>query len=147
MIKDHKIDIPVVLNRLPGLPAVFGRFDAVAAAYLFGSLCTEHYQPLSDVDIAVLLTPDTSPKQSWELWSRIHAALSTALNTEEIDLTILNNAPLTFRYQVLHCRRLLYERDAALRIDFETTTLLQYLDFQPMKDALDKAMLKRLAGS
>jgi hypothetical protein len=56
---------------------------------------------------------------------------SDALKTDEIDLVVLNNAPLTLQFQILCGRELLFCRAEKERRLFEVKVLREYWDNQP----------------
>lgn len=59
----------------------------------------------------------------------------------EVDLRILNTAPVEFRYEVVKTGRVVFARDESLRIAFETDVLSKYLDLKPLYDRMDRALL------
>lgn len=72
----------------------------------------------------------------------LHAA--QVLGTGEIDLVNLNQAPLRFQYNVIKDKRVLFCSDEKERIDFETRTIMDYLDFAPVRHAFNQEFLKTL---
>ena len=70
----------------------------VLFAYLFGSLAKGNITPLSDIDIAVYLAEKSGHIQSK---MDILASIADILLTDEIDLVVLNNAPLTLKAKIL----------------------------------------------
>lgn len=61
----------------------------VVVAYLFGSIARDQANPLSDVDIAVLLEPGLSAEESTEHQLRLLVALDDLVE-REVQVTILN---------------------------------------------------------
>ena len=72
------------------LEPVFARYPVVAA-YLFGSQASGATTPLSDVDIAVLLAPDTPSPGSVQ--AALISDLMLMLRRSDIDVVVLNAAP------------------------------------------------------
>jgi len=66
-------------------------------AYLFGSFARGSTSPLSDLDIAVYLAGAELADKRME----ILGDLIDIFKTDEIDLVILNTAPLTLRMNIL----------------------------------------------
>jgi hypothetical protein len=51
-----------------------------------------------------------------------------------IDLVVLETQGPIFRHRVLSEGRCIYEADRDRRVDFESTTYVEYLDFRPTWD-------------
>jgi len=108
-------------------------------AYLFGSLARGTAGPLSDVDVAVLFDRRCdAPGEHGELQD----ALSRALGSDRIDLVRLDMAPPPLRYRIIRDGRLIMCRDHGVRQGFETATVMQYLDFKPLRDQAFDLMRK-----
>lgn len=116
----------------------------IVAAYLFGSLAQGRATSRSDVDVAVLLTnvPGVLADE-WDRRLRLMDALRRFAD-REIDVVILNNAPLVLQDQVLRYGRRLYERDRAARVDFEVRAGQAYADAAPVFDFFTQAMFAEL---
>ncbi len=97
----------------------------VQAVYLFGTHCTEHERPASDVDIAVLL-PAEEAKQSGSLtWSGLHVALEQLLG-KDVDLINLRRAPTVLQKEVVYGGRRVLCADPDTVDQFETLVLSFY---------------------
>ncbi len=95
-------------------------------AYLFGGLARHDLLPLSDVDIAVYLrTSGDMLHEKLELLGD----LIDALGTDEVDLVILNTAPLPLIARILTCDLILLDRDPFFRHAYESLALRKYFDF------------------
>jgi predicted nucleotidyltransferase len=102
MIKTYPISSQIS-ERLPSVEAYLGRRKDVVFAYLFGSFATGKVHPLSDLDIAVYLDGlDISEKRL-----EILGHLAGIFKTDEIDLVVLNTAPLTLKMKILQFRRVM----------------------------------------
>lgn len=108
----------------------------VSFAYLFGTLSKGQGTPLSDVDIAVFLS--SSAKKA-ENKLEILGDLSDHLNTDEVDLVVLNTTSLPLRMRVLKSGKVIADNNPFKRHDFESLTIRQYLDFA----IKEKAILER----
>ncbi len=95
-------------------------------AYLFGSLARRTSSPLSDVDIAVYLE-DTCNLINEKL--ELIGSLMGQLEMDEIDVVVLNNAPLPLIARVLERNEILIDREPFRRQAFESLVLRQYFDF------------------
>ena len=119
----------------------------IVALYCFGSYAHGRVGPLSDVDLAVLLDQNIPPGRYFNKRLRLHSLIARIIKTDEVDLVILNSAPLLLVHRVLKGGRLLYEREPAKRIAFEVKAIREYLDFVPVLERCQEATLNRiLAG-
>lgn len=112
--------------RLDVLPGVLAGYPEVVFVYLFGSLAEGRRAPLSDADIAVFLREKEDAEVCRE---RLLAAAIECLGTEEIDLVVLNGAPISLLGRVLQTRRVLLDNDPFARHRFESRAIREYLDF------------------
>lgn len=132
MIKNHKLPgnilslIPKAADDLSGMPEVL-------FAYLFGGLSKESPRPLSDVDIAVYLHPDSDPTGSK---LDILGRLSSILATDEIDLVILNTAPLPLAIRIIKDKKLLVDNKPFARHAFESLIMRKYFDFSFLEQGI-----------
>ena len=102
----------------------------VLAVYLFGSRARGNSHSHSDIDIAVLLAK--SPGSTLDgLCLDLEADLERYLETE-VDLLVLNNAPVDLIHRVLRDDRLLLDRDPSARIRFEVKVRNEYFDIEPV---------------
>jgi len=97
-------------------------------AYVFGSQVAGKKGPISDYDIAVLFS---EPHQSVPRYELAHE-LSQVLKTNQVDLIVLNNAPIELRYAVISSGILAYEANVETRVEYEALTLSLYGDFLPV---------------
>jgi len=116
----------------------------VRLAYLFGSYGRGTANALSDVDVAVLMAGHLSSREQGRARVRLMADLMAALGREDVDLVILNQAPLLLRHRVLRDGRLLFAADERERVHFTADTYQRYLDHRYMYDVLDEAMFRRI---
>lgn len=111
---------------------VLDQFPEVAAAYLYGSAASGRTLPLSDLDLAIVLSQGAArndPLLAERIAGRLAGALSTSV---EIDAHVADDLPLPVRGRVVTEGVLLYERDPARRVEFETSTRRLYFDFLPL---------------
>ncbi|MGQ9547240.1 MAG: type VII toxin-antitoxin system MntA family adenylyltransferase antitoxin [Roseiflexus sp.] len=120
-----------------------GALDNVVLAYLFGSHARGQGGPLSDVDIAVLLRDGVPEGEAFEKRLLLMAEIGYQLGRDVVDLLILNYSPLALAYRVLRDGILLYCRDEAKRIAFAAQTVSMYLDFKPILERHERAILER----
>lgn len=134
-----------VLSCVPMLHSYFASLDQVLIAYLFGSHARNQAGPESDVDIAVLLHEPIDDDDCFAMRLNMIADVSDVLKYQEIDVIILNQASLVLRYHVVHDGLVLYCRDEQTRIMFTSRCVMEYLDFKPMLERQQRAILKRLS--
>lgn len=116
---------------LEKLKAIFRDYPYIAAVYIFGSHATGKAGPMSDVDIAVLLTQN-APKGRELIHKMDYLAYRIeALQAREVDLIELNNQGLIFQHNVLRTGKLIYDADPAFRIEFTVKVISNYCDFEP----------------
>jgi uncharacterized protein YutE (UPF0331/DUF86 family) len=72
--------------------------------------------------------------------------LSKALETEGLDVVILNQASLLQRAQVIRSWSLLFQRDHKRRVQWEARAVMEYLEFQKYDDIQSKALAERTKG-
>nr|WP_277999024.1 nucleotidyltransferase domain-containing protein [Moorella sulfitireducens] len=98
----------------------------IAFAYLHGSFLEEG--PFRDIDLAVYLCKKAPGDADFLYEIRLEDDIR-ALIPYPVDVRILNNAPLSFRYSVLKNGRLLLENAPDIRADFQEYVLDRYFDF------------------
>jgi hypothetical protein len=115
-----------ILELLPGAAAYLEDHPKTLFAYLFGSLARGIALPLSDVDIAVYLADNLFVKEDkLEILGR----LIDLLQTDEIDLVILNTASLPMIFSALKNKRIIVDKDPFARHAFESLAMRKYFDF------------------
>lgn len=100
----------------------------IALAVLHGSF--EQGLTYRDIDVAIWLIPDRIPpserfRYALDLSVQLHLELGCP-----VDVRVLNEAPLAFRYHALQGRPLVVRDDAFLD-ELRARTWDDYLDFQP----------------
>lgn len=125
MIKFEKIPAGIAA-RIPALITVMDADGRIIFAYLFGGLARGEQKPLSDVDIAVFLTgTDGLAEYKLDLFDR----LTDTLGTSELDLVILNTAPVSIAGRVLQNKETLVDKEPFRRHAYESVTLRKFFDF------------------
>jgi uncharacterized protein YutE (UPF0331/DUF86 family)/predicted nucleotidyltransferase len=119
----------------------------VNAAYLAGSLSTRtSFGHLTDVDIAILLMEQIKSDQFLDYQLYFFSELAKRLESDSIDVVILNQASLLLKLQVIKYGQILFSRDEKLRVSFETKAIMDYLDFKNFDDIQNQALSRRLYG-
>lgn len=119
----------------------------VNAAYLAGSLSNRtSFGHLSDVDIAILLMDQIKTDQFLDYQLYFFSELAKRLESDNLDVVILNQASLLLKLQVIKYGQILFSRDEKQRISFETKAVMDYLDFKKFDDLQNQALSRRLYG-
>ncbi len=117
----------------------------VDAAYLSGSLASRAaFGEMSDVDIAILLADQITSDRFLDFQLYFLSELAKRLESDALDVVILNQASLLLRLQVVKYGQILYSRDEKKRGQFEAQTVIAYLDFRQMDDLQNQALARRL---
>ncbi len=120
----HLINID---HEMDALVNYFRTDRRLEAAYIFGSYGTEHQTPLSDVDLALLVTQGVTISLNDEL--RLGAEITAITGEEDIDLVILNKVPVTLQYRVISTGKLIYRKDDSQLADFIEKVLKFHGDY------------------
>jgi predicted nucleotidyltransferase len=117
---------------LEKLKEIFKDYPYIASAYLFGSYASGKVNPMSDLDIAILLKDNASKgRELIHKMDYMAYGIEKALQTKEVDLIELNNKGLIFQYNVLRTGKLIYDADPLFRRNFVTRLITTYCDFEP----------------
>ena len=124
------------------LRRVFSR-QPVIAAYLFGSQVTGSTTALSDVDIAVLLRPDTPSRGLVQ--AELISDLMLVFGRSDVDVVLLHDASPLVKQRAISSGKLIYCVDDSARVRFEVATRRDYVETQHLRDVQDAAFLARYA--
>lgn len=153
------------------LPAVLDKHP-IAAAYVYGSVARGTLLPTSDLDLAPISEPmKRTPYDRLRLELQIQREIEDALHgtagttheaativygavdkTEDhtgsdlpqVEIRIINTAPLTVRGCILQEGILVYEANHQVRVEFEVATRKRYFDFAPIEKRLRDSLLHRV---
>jgi len=131
-----------IMELIPKAQRILDENPRVIFAYLFGGLAKGRITPISDIDIAVYLKDIKDEIDVFNIKLELLTSLSEVLNTEEIDIVILNNTPLPLKAKIIQNKKVLVDKDPNLRYSFESLTLREYFDFS----IKEKAILYRRFG-
>jgi predicted nucleotidyltransferase len=127
----------------PNLELYFSKQENVVLACLFGSQARGTANALSDVDVAVLLEGHPDSEQCFEARLKLIGDLMGLLHTNDVDILILNQAPPALRFRVLRDGVSLFCRDRDRMIDFRVRTVNEYLDFKPILERHERAIIDK----
>jgi predicted nucleotidyltransferase len=134
MFKNKKLP-ENILDFLPQVVDFLKNRQKVVFSYLFGSLAQDKVLPLSDIDIAIYLKEGVDlDKEKMSILQN----LIDLLGTEEIDLVLLNTAPLTLKARIVENKKILVDKEPFLRHSFESLVLREYFDFSKKEEQIFK---------
>ena len=112
----------------------------VAFALVFGSRARGTAHAASDIDVALDFARGRRPGayEIGAIVSRLEAAAG-----QSVDVIVLDDAPPGLAYRVFRDGVTVFVRDRSALVERKTRAILQYLDFQPVEEALSKAVLAR----
>jgi predicted nucleotidyltransferase len=133
-------EIPQVLDDLvQNLAAWAVGQAAIDALYLFGSQAEGRARAHSDVDIAVLTGRDVAKEHLWRLEDRWAAAWPG-----QIDLHVLNLAPIPAQFEVITRGQRLWQRSLERVAEYESWVRRRYWDLEPRLERDWQAFVARI---
>ena len=121
-----------IMFRMSDVRKALAEDDNIVFAYLFGGLAAGRANPLSDVDIAVYVR-DVGNLADYKLG--LFDKLTRALGTAELDLVVLNSAPVSIAGRILQNKQLLADKEPFTRHAYESVTLREFFDFRIKEEA------------
>jgi hypothetical protein len=132
MIKYERLPVDIRL-RLDGIKKILIEDENIIFAYLFGGLAKGDIYPLSDIDLAVYLK-HTNELAAYKL--QLFNEITDVIGTSEMDLIILNTAPISLTGRILQKREVLVDKGPFSRHAFESLKLREFFDFRMKEDSL-----------
>jgi predicted nucleotidyltransferase len=105
----------------------------VCFAYLFGGLAKGRPSPISDIDIAIYLTEDADIIESR---LEILENLADVLNTDAIDLIVLNHASLSLSMNILKNNKILVDKKPSVRHVYQSLIMRKYFDYHYLESEI-----------
>ena len=121
------------------LSNVLAEREEILEAYLFGSHARGRARPDSDVDVAVCIDEARADDGYWGYRAELTTALMVALGTNDVDVVVLNDAPILLYHRVLRDGVRLHSRDLRATTRRAGQVLSYYFDFLPQLDKMDAA--------
>jgi predicted nucleotidyltransferase len=142
MIREgHKLP-PDIETRIPALLDRITKEPGMVALYAFGSLASGNLKPLSDLDFGILISREFDTHERFDVYLDLIGTFTQELGIHEVDLVMMNDAPVQFSHNIVKCGNLIHCWDKAGLVDFIEKTNKLYLDFRFFRDAFDAAYLK-----
>jgi predicted nucleotidyltransferase len=110
----------------------------VKLAVLFGSTARGQARKGSDVDLALLVDPDTPDARRKALIELERAA------GRAVDPVYLNEAPPLLRFEISRDGVLFLEREEGLWTDFRVKAMVDWWDWAPYAKRIEEASIRRL---
>lgn len=108
------------------LKEVFSKFDTIKVVYLFGSYACNKDNKLSDIDLGLLL--DDNYDKNIKLSILADLAKNNLCN---VDLVLLNEAPLMLKFEIVKHNNIIYKRQDFDSAGYFSIIVRKYLDFEP----------------
>lgn len=115
----------------------------VVLLYLHGAHARGTQGPLSDIDLAVLLEPETAGDAQGLL--ALLGKLAAACGRDDVDVVILNRAGPIIKDRVVRDGRLIFAASERARLRFEASAIKEALDFRHFSRLYDDALFAQLA--
>jgi uncharacterized protein len=145
MIKEGKLPSDI-LEKLDSLPCKISNNKDIVAFIVFGSAATGKLQPLSDIDLAVLLDAEMDKRQLFDKELELRSEISQILGSEEFDLVNMNLAPARFVHNILSEGKLLFCKNQLVLADFIEKNSREYLDFKYYREEFDRTFRELLTA-
>ncbi len=111
------------------LPDILVGLNKISLVYLFGSRIERHLGPMSDYDLGVLIDRGADAGQ---VHARLTHELVRALQTDRVDVVVLNRALIELAYTIIAQGKVLYQRNVAARVEYEAQVMNRYGDYLPV---------------
>jgi len=115
----------------------------ILCVYLFGSIVSGKQNKFSDVDIAILFDDSVRQEEYSQSGLSLIDALSAVLD-KNVDVVILNNANSFLKFRIIKTGIRVYERPNRGSRLFEARSVIEYFDFLPIREMLEKALINNI---
>lgn len=114
---------------------------AAELAYIFGSILKE--DDFRDIDVAILVNKNLKPYEQLQLEAKLGKELERAIkHQKEVDVKILNFAPISFQYEVIRTGKPIFVKDKKIKVRYECQTLSAYLDYRDVLEFHNQKFLE-----
>jgi len=142
MIREDRKIPPDCMRRIPVLIERISNDIDIVALFAFGSIATGRLKPLSDLDFGVFLSEKLNRLKRFDKHLELIGTFNTVFKTDEVDLVLMNNAPMKFCYDILKTGKLVHCRHPGDLVDFSEKIVKLYLDFKYFRDSFDETFLE-----
>jgi predicted nucleotidyltransferase len=124
----------------------------IAIVYLYGSEAVHLSNPLSDIDVGVVMRNPkkqlSNRKDRYALHAKLTdliAPLFTASQSREMDLVFLQTASPVLQFEAINAGCPLFSAEAIFQADYEAGVMRAYLDIRPLVETHFQAAIERAA--
>lgn len=135
-----KLQKQEIIKKLTNL---FSHKPEIILAYLFGSVAEGKVHKFSDIDVAIYLK-DFKKGNEFDYKLNLLGELNDILQTDDIDLVILNNTPPTLKNRIIRYGLLVKCVDEAFRRRYLIQSYKEYEDAQHLLKIQFEYLKKRL---
>jgi len=121
----------------------FDEHEEILFAIIFGSTAKGTANKISDVDIAVMINPNFNKSFPFGYQAELITDFMRILKRNDVDVVILNEAPIALKHEILRYGKFIYVRDKQARIKFQVDTINQYEDYKMLYKIHIETMRKR----
>jgi len=139
--EDHKLPKDVT-KRIPVLIDRMSKDNHVIALFAFGSLATGQLKRFSDLDFGILVSGTLNRQERFDKHLYLMGTFNSVLGTDEVDLVLMNDAPMKFCHEILKTGKLLHCAHTEELVDFSERIIMRYLDFKYFRDNFDETFLE-----
>ena len=132
MYKYLNVDHKNIKDNLPGLKEYLTSRADLICGYIFGSYASGRVGKLSDFDLGVLLDTSFTKAEIWKAEEGFYLEICDILNVSEVDLVILNRAPVVAFFEIISTGTLFFSNDEIKRTDYEVWVMNRYWDYKPL---------------
>ncbi len=125
------------------LTKYFNEHEEILFAILFGSIAKGKSNKMSDIDIAVMVEPNFNKPFPFGYQAELTTDLIGVLGRNDVDVIILNEAPIVLKHEVLRYGKFIFVKDEHARIKFQVDTINQYEDYKVLYRIHEKTMRDR----
>jgi hypothetical protein len=97
--------------------------------------------------IGILVSGKLDKQKRFDKHIELIGKFNEVLKTDEVDLVMMNDAPMRFAYNIIKSGKLIHCGDSTELTDFIEKTVKLYLDFRFFRDAFDDTFLKGIGYS
>ncbi len=118
----------------------------VMLAYLHGSVVDGTTLPSSDVDIALVLSPDVTltAYERMLLEFEIAEKIEKQCGIAEADVRSIDQIPITIQGRITTEGKLIYSRDEEFRVEYEVYARTRYFDYLPVERMMRKEFFEHI---
>ena len=116
----------------------------VSLVYLFGSFAEGKNSPLSDIDIGIVFTDNHFPAtDSSGIYNELYFIFTDVFTGKSIDIVFLENAGLELKFDVVKHGKNIFCISETEKYRFEDDVTMMYMDFKPILNEFNQAILQR----